>query len=259
MNTNNPYYNLFLEILQVEIELFNKLEQQRSIINLKLKKIGGDPEQHLLKIFRQISSTPKLKNNQQPSVINQSYEVTRATIGDVNNHGKTAQQDEDENGIFVTMEGLNVYLRDPYNYSLLDFEEFHLLNITINNCYDSDGEINENEFVQFCLPHRKCSEIVYKRIARNLHSLDPEDDRKELEEIFKECDFEYRRCFDNFLDAGFVGDEAYKEIGAQKVEEDGKPDLVRLIRSGEDHDRTLDFDRFRPSLKSKKLTLDRIK
>ena len=249
-----------MEILQVEIELFNKLEQQRSIINLKLKKLGGDPEKHLLRVFKQISTVPKLKGPDDLTVVQQSYDLTRASThhntglhnglqGDYPSQGYV---DEDVNDSrFVNMEGLNVYLRDPYKYSMLDFEEFHLLNITVNNCYDSDGEINENEFIEFCLPHRRRTELVYKRLARNLHALDAEDDQKDLEEIFKECDFEYRRSFDNFLDSGFVGDEAYKEIGAEKLDDEGKPDVIKLIRNGEHHDQTLDYDRFRPSVESK--------
>lgn len=37
--SKNPYFELFLEIMQVEIELFNKLEQQRSIIGMRLQNV----------------------------------------------------------------------------------------------------------------------------------------------------------------------------------------------------------------------------
>ncbi|MEG7735989.1 hypothetical protein U2446_15135, partial [Listeria monocytogenes] len=36
-STKNPQFEIFLEIMQVEVNLFNKLEQQRSIIAMRLQ------------------------------------------------------------------------------------------------------------------------------------------------------------------------------------------------------------------------------
>jgi hypothetical protein len=92
---------------------------------------------------------------------------------------------------------------------MLDFEEFHLFSLTLNNLYDTDGEVSENEFLGFCQPWRKHSEHVNKRITQNLFALNPQDDFKMFDDLMKECDFEYNRKFVNFLDGGVTVDRSY--------------------------------------------------
>lgn len=210
LNTRNPYKELFLEIMQVEVELFNKLEQQRSIIELRLKGIRGNPEESIEEIFNEISSD-KEKNDQR----------------------------------FVNLNTLNLNLRQSEKYSLLDFEEFFLLNMTVDNCYDSDSEISRSEFITFCLPHRKKSKHLFSLVAKKLMSLDPKEDQRDLDEIMKECKFENERSFNNFLDAGVIGDRGYEVLGEDKELKEKK--ITQIIRRGEIDDISLNFDRYTPS------------
>ena len=76
-NSKNPYFELFLEIMQVEVELFNKLEQQRSIIAMRLQNVHSgnfssklsqknqpplDPEVALSEIFSELSNSQAAKD-----------------------------------------------------------------------------------------------------------------------------------------------------------------------------------------------------
>lgn len=210
LNTKDPYKELFLEIMQVEVELFNKLEQQRSIIDLRLKSIKGDHDEYIGAIFRQISS-----------------------------------ENEKNDHRFVNMDTLNLNLREPEKYSMLDFEEFYLLNMTVDNCYDSDSEISKNEFIGFCLPYRKKSKQVFRSIAKKLIDLDPVQDEKDLEELMNECRFENQKSFNNFLDAGVIGDKGYEILGEDKELKDKK--ITQIIRRGEMKDNSLNFDRYSSS------------
>jgi hypothetical protein len=132
---------------------------------------------------------------------------------------------------FIDLQYLNTNLRSPNNYSMLDFEEFHLFSLTLNNLYDTDGEISENEFLIFCQPWRKLNEHVNKRIVKNLFSLNQKEDYKMLEDIMSECDFEYNRKFVNFLDAGVPADKSYNTMNKRTGANDG--DITKIIRKGE--------------------------
>jgi hypothetical protein len=84
-------------------------------INKNGAAVTPDAEVYLFEIFREISN-PDKQNDQR----------------------------------FVDIQYLNQNLRRPCNYSMLDLEEFHLFSLTLNNLYDTDGEISENEFLIFC-------------------------------------------------------------------------------------------------------------
>lgn len=210
LNTRDPYKELFLEIMQVEVELFNKLENQRSIIDLRLKAIRGDSVDNISKIFEEISS------------------------------GNSNQDQR-----FVNLDTLNLNLRQPEKYSILDPEDFFLLNLAVNNTYDSDSEISKEEFISFCLPHRKKNQQLFRSVAKKLISLDPNEDRKDLEELMKDCQFEDHRSFSNFLDGGVIGDKGYQVLGEDKEWKEKK--LTQIIRRGEVKDQTLNFDRYTSS------------
>ena len=113
---------------------------------------------------------------------------------------------------------------------MLDFEEFHLLSLTLNNIYDSDGEISENEFLIFCQPWRKVSDHVNKRIAINLFSLNPQEDQDMLEDVLRECDLEYNRKFVNFLDGGVGQDKSYNAINKTMLAQAIQGDITKIIR-----------------------------
>jgi hypothetical protein len=95
---------------------------------------------------------------------------------------------------------------------MLDFEEFYLFCLSVNNLYDTDGEISENEFLTFCQPWRKFSDHVNKRITLNLFALDDAMDNRMFEDLLKECDLEYNRRFTNFLDGGLPTDKSYSSL-----------------------------------------------
>lgn len=122
---------------------------------------------------------------------------------------------------FIDLQFLNKNLRSPCNYSMLDFEEFYLFCLTVNNLYDTDGEISENEFLTFCQPWRKFSDHVHKRIALNLFALNDGSDNRMLEDILKECDLEYNRKFINFLDGGVASDKSYNSLNKKSAAFDG--------------------------------------
>lgn len=131
---------------------------------------------------------------------------------------------------FVDIQHLNKNLRSPSNYSMLDFEEFHLFSLTVNNLYDTDGEISENEFLLFCQPWRKVGAHVNKRITQNLFALNPQEDYRMFQDLLKECDLEYNRKFVNFLDGGVAVDKGYNTMNTPHAH-DG--DITKIIRKGE--------------------------
>ena len=210
LDSKNPYFDLFLEILQVEVELYNKLEQQKSILNLRTKKMQIPQDKIYEQIFKEVS-----------------------------------YRDTGEDERFANLDLFNMKVREPCNYSMLDFEEFHLFSLACNKFYDNDGEISQNEFTSFCLGSRKQTELVYKRIADNLYNLDPNEDKADMMTILQECQLEYGNKINSFLDGGVTGDRAYKGLA------EGKPnhtDLVQIIRNGEADEQGLNYDRYQPSV-----------
>ena len=121
------------------------MEQQRSILAMRLKNLGGNPESVLKKLFSEISDG-----------------------------GKNSDQK------FLSFDLFNLHLREEGNSTYLDMEEFMLFNTSCNNYYDSDSEISENEFIQFLIPYRKNHESFFRTTARKLGTLNKAQEVSDL-------------------------------------------------------------------------------
>ena len=152
-------------MIHLEIQLFNKIEQKRSIIQMRLREAKGDSLSHLEDIFELVSERK----------------------------GNYAQN-------FVSLENLNNFLRRPCDYSNLDHEEFVLLNIGFNNFYDSDGEISKDEFILFCISSRRQSSTQMEIIRRRVSKINPREEEEEMENLMRECRLEIQPNFNNFLE-----------------------------------------------------------
>ena len=146
--------------------------------------------------------------------------------------GEISNPESSKDQRFIDLQFLNKNLRSPCNYSMLDFEEFYLFCLSVNNLYDTDGEISENEFLTFCMPWRKFADHVNKRITINLFALDEASDTRMFEDLLKECDLEYNRKFVNFLDGGVSTDKSYTSLNKKSVVP-GETNITQIIRRGE--------------------------
>jgi len=217
LQSRNKDFDILLEILQIEVEHFNKLEQQRSIVAMRVSKTLGNPETHLRKVFDKISD----------------------------NSSPTDQR-------FVSFELFNIHLREAYGHSILDMEDFVLFNMSCNNYYDNDSEISENEFVMFMLPFRKQSQTIYRVLAKRLGKCNAQEDLEALKDIIRECEYENADASNNFLDNGAGVERSLMNIGnnvSTRVA-DQKQNIMHMIRRGGIQQPIHDYDSFNPTIEA---------
>lgn len=222
LSSPNRDFELFLEILQVEIDLFNNLEQQRSILAQRLKVLGGNPESSLKLVFNIISSQSETSSDQR----------------------------------FISFDLFNFKLREEGRVSALDMEEYLIFNTCCNNYYDSDSEISENEFILFLVSFRKQSEVLYRIIANKLAKIDRKEEADDLTDLVEECTFESGGKIMSFLDEGVEGSIPYRPIHEQQEElqsygQKGNH-IMTIIRGStakESSNFQQDYDRYNPRMK----------